>query len=187
MSLRKAAIASVLFSFLSLLAGFANGQVGAPKPGDGSPTQRLEIMRSRLEAMRRSVEGAMSALKTENKEDKTKKDDKDKLDTPLGRLTSLQKEISSTLSEVNNLRGKVDRGEKYEVSDIDQLENTTAELNTRTESTLVETATARANPESSVGKERDIKKKKKFLGIFGGGGNDEYDELIGNVTPGRDR
>ena len=50
-----------------------------------------------------------------------------------------------------------------------------------------ETAEARANPKSAVGTEREIKKKKKFLGIFGGGGNDEFDELIGTVTPGRDR
>ncbi|MGH9820281.1 MAG: outer membrane protein assembly factor BamD, partial [Pyrinomonadaceae bacterium] len=114
-------------------------------------------------------------------------DDKENLDTPLGRLTGLQKEISRALSEVNNIHGKVDRGEKYEMSDIDQVEAIVADLNTRTESTLVETASARANPESNVGKARDIKKKKKFLGIFGGSGNDEYDELIGSVTPGRDR
>jgi outer membrane protein assembly factor BamD len=38
-----------------------------------------------------------------------------------------------------------------------------------------------------VGKAREKKKKKKFLGIFGGGGSDEYEELIGNVSPGRDR
>ena len=187
MSLRKAAIAGALSTCLLLLAAFTNAQVGAQKPGDGSPAQRLEVMRSRLEGMRRSVEGAMSALKTENKEEKAKKDDKESLDTPLGRLNGLHKEISSALSEVNNVRGKVDRGEKYEISDIDQLEGTTADLNTRTEATLVETASARANPESSVGKSRDVKKKKKFLGIFGGSGNDEYDELIGNVTPGRDR
>lgn len=187
MSLRKAAIALLSLSLFSFLAVFADAQVGAPKPGDGSPTQRLDVMRSRLEAMRRSVEGAASALKIENKDDKTKKDDKEKLDTPLGRLNGLEKEISSTLSEVNNLHGKVDRSEKYEASDIDQVEATVTELNSRTEALLVETATARANPESNVGKARDIKKKKKFLGIFGGGGNDEYDELIGNVTPGRDR
>jgi hypothetical protein len=62
-----------------------------------------------------------------------------------------------------------------------------ADIQTRTDAVLVETASARANPESNVGKPRDIKKKKKFLGIFGGSGNDEYDELIGNITPGRDR
>ena len=176
----------VLFSFSLLLVGGAV-VFGQAKPGDGSPSQRLEVMRSRLEGMRRSVSGAASAFKIENKEDKTKKDDKDKLDTPLGRLTGLEKEISGLQSEVNNLRGKVDRGEKYEISDITQLESSVADIQTRTDAVLVETASARANPESNVGKPRDIKKKKKFLGIFGGSGNDEYDELIGNITPGRDR
>jgi hypothetical protein len=103
----------VLFSF-SLLLVYGAVVYGQAKPGDGSPSQRLEVMRSRLEGMRRSVSGAASAFKIENKEDKTKKDDKEKLDTPLGRLTGLEKEISSLQSEVNNLRGKVDRGEKYE-------------------------------------------------------------------------
>lgn len=173
-----------LFALLLITGVGVNGQ---GKPGDGSPSQRLDVMRSRLEAMRRSVNGAASALKVENKDDKSKKDDKVKLDTPLGRLTGLEKEISSLQSEVNNLRGKVDRGEKYEISDITQLEASVADIQSRTDAVLVETASARANPESNVGKPRDIKKKKKFLGIFGGGGNDEYDELIGSVTPGRDR
>jgi len=182
----KNALALVLVCFV-LFAGGGTA-FGQTKPAnDGSPAQRLDILRSRLEAMRRSVNGAASALKVENKDDKTKKDDKEKLDTPLGRLTGLEKEISGLLSEVNNLHGKVDRGEKYEVSDIAQLETGTADLQSRTDKVLVDTASARANPETSVGKPRDIKKKKKFLGIFGGGGNDEYDELIGNVSPGRDR
>ena len=163
MSLKKAAIGAALFTCLLILPAFTNAQVGAPKPGDGSPSQRLDVMRSRLEGMRRSVEGAMSALKTEGKEEKTKKDDKESLETPLGRLNSLHKEIASALSEVNNLHGKIDRAEKYEISDIDQLEVTTADLNTRTEATLVETASARANPESNVGKLRDVKKKRPAM------------------------
>jgi len=177
----------VFFLLFALLVAGGVTVYGQAKPGDGSPVQRLDVLRSRLEAMRRSVNGAASALKIENKDEKDKKNDKEKLDTPLGRLTGLEKEISSLLSEVNNIHGKVDRGEKYEISDIAQLEASVADLQSRTDAVLVETASARANPESNVGKPRDIKKKKKFLGIFGGGGNDEYDELIGNVTPGRDR
>src|SRR5512141_2942538 len=73
------------------------------------------------------------------------------------------------------------------MSDLNQLENSVSEFLSRADAVLVETASARANPESSVGKPRETKKKKKSLGIFGGGGSDEYDELIGNVTPGRDR
>ena len=176
------------FILAFILAAGCTAISGQGKPAnDGSPVQRLDILKSRLDAMRRSVNGAASALKVENKDDKTKKDDKEKLDTPLGRLAGLEKEISGLQSEVNNLHGKADRGEKYEVSDIAQLEAGVADLQSRTDAVLVDTASARANPESNVGKARDIKKKKKFLGIFGGGGNDEYDELIGNVTPGRDR
>ncbi|MEP6849296.1 MAG: outer membrane protein assembly factor BamD [Acidobacteriota bacterium] len=176
-----------LLVFFLLLAIGSSVAFGQSKPGDGSPAQRLDVLRSRLEGMRRSVNGAASALKIENKDDKNKKDDKEKLDTPLGRLTGLEKEISSLISEVNNIHGKVDRGEKYETADIAQLESGVADLQSRTDAVLVDTAGARANPESNVGKSRDIKKKKKFLGIFGGGGNDEFDELIGSVTPGRDR
>ena len=62
-----------------------------------------------------------------------------------------------------------------------------ADVQNRADALLMETATARANPVSNVGKPRELKKKKKFLGIFGGGGSDEYEELIGTVTPGRDR
>ena len=66
------------------------------------------------------------------------------------------------LSEVNNLRGKVDRAEKYETSDIDSVEERVADYLSRVDKILVETASSRANPTSDVGKERKIKKKKKL-------------------------
>jgi len=178
----KRVIAVVLSVFALAVSSFGQG-----KTGDGSPLQRLDVMGSKLDAMRRSVNGAMSALKTEDKADKTKKDDKSQLDTPLTRLQAMEKEIVRTQSDVNNLRGKVDRGEKYDAADVTQLETAVTDLQSRSDKVLVETASARANPESSVGKPREIQKKKKFLGIFGGGGNDKYYELIGTVTPGRDR
>ena len=90
-------------------------------------------------------------------------------------------------SDVNNLRGKVDRSEKYDSADVDQAETSVNELGLRVDNALSETAQKRATSTSNVGKSREVKKKGKFLGIFGGGGNDEYDELIGNITPGRDR
>ncbi len=155
--------------------------------GDGTITQRLDVMRSKLETMRRSLNSAVSVLKEENSGDKTKKDDKSKLDTPLGRLRGLEKEVSNLQSEVNSLRGKIDRSEKYEASEVDQVEEAVSAINSRVDAGLTETAAARANPESNVGKAREVKKKKKFLGIFGGGEKDEFDELIGEVTPGRDR
>ncbi len=175
-------ISLFLATFCLTAASFA--QV---KPGDGSPSQRLEVMKQKLETIRRSANSSASVLKEEGKGDKTAKDDKTKIDTPIARLRSIEKEASGFQSDVNSLRGKVDRSEKYEASDIDQIEAAVGDLQTRADAVLVETAAARANPESNVGKAREIKKKKKFLGIFGGGGNDEYEELIGGVTPGRDR
>ncbi len=156
-----------------------------PVLAQNTPLQRLEIMRQKTETMRRSLDSAMSVLKDDSKD--KKKDNKSELETPLSRLKSLEKETSSVQSEINNLRGKVDRSEKYEISDVDQLETSVSELQTRVDNTLLETASARANPESDVGKPREKKKKGKFLWVFGGGGNDEYEDLIGNITPGRDK
>ncbi|MEP6903513.1 MAG: outer membrane protein assembly factor BamD, partial [Actinomycetota bacterium] len=172
---------------LILVLSFAFSVSAQTKKGEGTAVQRLDIMSSKLETMRRSLQSTISVLKDENKEDKTKKDDKDKTDTPLGRLRGLEKETSTLQSDVNSLRGKVDRSEKYEISDVDQAEERVGELQTRVDKSLLETASNRANPKSTVGDKREIKKKKKFLGIFGGGGNDEYDELIGGFVPGRDR
>lgn len=173
----------LLAGLLGLVSSFAFAQV---KPGDGSPSTRLEVMKQKLETIRRSATSSASVLKEEAKDDKAK-EDKTNLDTPINRLRSIEKEASQLQSEVNSLRGKVDRSEKYEASEIDQLEASVADLQTRADAVLVQTAAARANPESNVGKPREKKKKGKFLGIFGGGGPDEYEELIGGVTPGRDR
>lgn len=178
------------FSFLALLAAsliLTPNAAAQAKPGDGTPGQRLEVMRQKLETMRRSLNSSASVLKDENKDDPSKKDDKDKPDSPLGRLLGLEKDVSRLSSEVNSLRGKVDRSEKFEMSEIDNLEQAVAEMLTRVDAAQLETANARAATDSPVGKPREVKKKKKFLGIFGGGGDDEYDELIGSVSPGRDR
>lgn len=159
--------------------------VGAQaKPGDGTASQRLEVMRQKLETVKRSAASSISVLRDEGDGDKEAKENPE---SPLNRLRAVEKEASSLQSEANSLKGKIDRSEKYEAADIDQLEERVKDLQRRADAVLVETAKARANPESNVGKPREIKKKKKFLGIFGGGGDDEYDELIGSVTPGRDR
>ena len=181
---KNKAIVLSLFLLLSFVApAWAQQQKNETQ---GSIAQRLEVMRQKLETMRRSLGSAASVLKEDNKEDKSKKDDKSKLETPLGRLRGLEKEATSLQSEVNTLRGKADRSEKYEASEVDGLEASVNELQIRTDTALTETASLRANPASPEGTAREIKKKKKFLGIFGGG-TDEYEELIGNVTPGRDR
>ena len=69
---------------------------------------------------------------------------------------------------------------------LDQLETQVAELNTRVESGLQATASARAGASASAAPAKK-KKKGKFLGIFGGGDNDKYEDLTGTVAPGRDR
>lgn len=176
-------------AFISLLlaaAFFSAAGYAQVKPGDGSPAQRIQVIKQKLETIRRSAASSASVLKEESKDYKAAKEDKTKLDTPISRLRSIEKESSALQSDANSLSGKLDRSEKYEASEIDQLEASVADLQTRADAVLVETAAARANPESDVGKARDIKKKKKFLGIFGGG-KDEFEELIGGVTPGRDR
>lgn len=177
----------IILGFLFVL-NFAAATLTAQqnKNNDGSPSQRLEVMRQRLDSLKRSVSGAVSAFKDDEKGNKSKDGDKSALETPVGRLKGLEKEASRLQSDVTNLRGKVDRAEKYEISEIEQLEIGVTDLQSRVERTLTETASARATVESDVGKEREVKKKKKFLGIFGGG-TDEYEVLIGTVTPGRDK
>ncbi len=85
---------------------------GLGQQNNNTPSQRLDIMRQKLETMRRSLSSAASVLKDDTKDDKSKKDDKNSLETPLGRLKSLEKETSNLQSEVNTTRGKVDRSEK---------------------------------------------------------------------------
>lgn len=176
------------FFVLIVLLSFSGIIFGQAKPGDGTASQRLRVMDQKLETMRRSLSGAASAIKDDNKDDKTKKTDKENLDTPLGRLTSLGKDVAGLQSDVTKLRGKIDRSEKFEAGEIDTLEQAVAEIQARVDKALTETASARANPDSPVGTPRETPKKKKLFGIFGrSSGNDEYDKLIGTVTPGRDR
>ncbi len=180
--IRRAIFLSIVVILASTALGF--GQV---KPNDGTDQQRLLVMTDKLERMRRSLKSAISVLKDENKSDKSKKDDEKRLETPLGRLVALDKDGSRIQSDVNSLRGKLDRNDKYEASDVDTLEQLVGEYQTRVDTAQLETAAARANPVSTIGQPREKKKKKKFLGIFGGGGSDEYEDLLGSVQVGRDR
>jgi outer membrane assembly lipoprotein YfiO len=170
----------------SLLCGLAILGYSQSKNGEGTIGQRLEVMSQKLETMRRSLKSAISVMEQESA-DVSKKGDKENADSPHARLSALEKEAAHLQSEVSNLRGKVDRSEKYEAADVDQAEQSVGDLQSRVDKAETETASARAKVDTPVGKPRDVKKKGKFLGIFGGSGNDEYDELIGNVSPGRDR
>ncbi|MDM7921122.1 MAG: outer membrane protein assembly factor BamD, partial [Pyrinomonadaceae bacterium] len=121
-------------------------------------------------------------------EDKASKEEQNNPDSPIARLRLIEKDASRLQSDANSLRNRLDRSEKYEMADIEQLETAVSELQTRADTVLVETAGARANADPNAAAKREPKKKKKFLGIFGGGGGqDEYDELIGSVAAGRDR
>ncbi len=164
-------------AFILLATGLVFSQA---KPGDGTPSQRLDVMGQKLSTMRRSLSSAISVLKTEG-------DKKNEKEGPVPRLQGLDKEVGRLISEVNSLRNKSDRSEKVEPGEVDTLEQAVSELQARVDGALQETASARATPTTPVGKTREKKKKGKFLGVFGGGGNDEYEDLIGNVSPGRDR
>src|SRR4051812_43680473 len=160
----------------------------AQATGEGTPTQRLEILRSKLESMRRSLDSALASM---NAKDTGDKGDKRDAEDPRNRLRGLQKEVSSVSKDVDDLRAKVDRADKFDPRDIDKLETSVTDLNTRVQAGLSATAGARnmSINTASTGKSSNNKKKKgRFLGIFGGGGdNDKYAELTDTVAPGRDR
>ena len=145
-------------------------------------------MRSRLDAMRRTLNSAIAAINAKDNGSKqaTTADD------PAARLRGLEKEAGSILSEVNNLRGKQDRAERYEFTDLDKLDASIADLNERVEAGLRDTASARREtPASGTANAASAPKKKKpgFIGRLLGRGddNDKYAELVGTVAPGRDR
>lgn len=161
------------------VAAFAQGA------GEGSPAQRMEVMRSKLESMRRSLNSAVASMNS--KESGDKKDAKANADDPATRLRGLEQEVSSMLTEVNDLRAKYDRAERVESGDLTKLETSVTDLSTRVQSGLQATANAR-NSSGNVASTEKKKKKGKFLGLFGGGGGDDkYADLTDEVAPGRDR
>jgi uncharacterized protein HemX len=92
------------FLFFSvLLLGNAFVSFGQNTGNDGSPQQRLEVMRQKLETIRKSASSAASVLE---KEEKTSKEDKKNADTPVGRLRSIEKDAARLLSDVNEIRGR---------------------------------------------------------------------------------
>ena len=150
-----------------------------------SNVQRMDIMRSKLEAMRRSLESAISGITAKDTGQKTKN-----VDDPRERLRGLSKEVGSVLSDVNDLHGKEDRAEKYDSSKLDSLEASVAELNTRVEAALTQTASARTagDQTSPTYQPKPEKGHRRMLGLLPGKNkNDKYTELTGSVAPGRDR
>src|SRR5258708_16906216 len=99
-------------------------------------------MRSKLDAMRKALASAISAIPAKEA-DKTKPvDQSSEPEDPRTRLVSLQKEVASVLSEVNDLSAKEDHAEKYDRSRIDSLETTVTEVGGRVQAGLGATASA---------------------------------------------
>jgi outer membrane protein assembly factor BamD len=140
-------------------------------------------MDSKLDLMRRSLSSAVKAMESKTAD----KDKKANADDPVVRLKSLQKEVSSLISEANDIRSKNDKAEKFDATALDRLEASVSELNTRVESGLQETAGARNAVASTASSNKKKKKKGKLFGLLGGGDDDKYAELTGNAVAGRDR
>jgi outer membrane protein assembly factor BamD len=171
-------INSRTFSLLALCAILLCGSIGVARAQtEGSPAQRLEVMRSKLDSMRRSLNSAVAAMNAKDKGDKASADD------PRTRLRGLEQEVNSVLSEVNDLRGKQERAERIDTTQLDKLETSVNDLNTRVQAGLQATAGERSASATTPKK----KKKGKLFGLFGGGDNEELEELTGTVAPGRDR
>jgi outer membrane protein assembly factor BamD len=168
---------------ISTSTAFSQGNKSQTQSGL-SNVQRMDVMRSKLDAMRRSLENAIAAVNAKESTDKTRNPD-----DPRERLRGLVKEIGSVSSELNDLRGKEDRAEKYDASKLDGLEASVADLNTRVEAGLQATAGARTAGDqiSSTYQPKPQKGKRRLLGLLPGKSNDKYAELTGSVAPGRDR
>lgn len=175
-------ITVIALTIASSIAAFAQGNKTQTQSGL-SNVQRMDVMRSKLETMRRSLDSAISSINAKDANDKTKNPD-----DPRERLRGLAKEVSSVLSEVNDLHAKEERSEKYDASKLDPLETSVADLNTRVESGLQSTAGARTGDQiSSDYQQKPQKGKRRLFGLLPGKSNDKYTELTGSVAPGRDR
>ena len=163
------------------VAGFAQKTGGQTEL---STNQRLDVLASKLDLMRRSLSSAVNGMADTTKDSKDKKAN---ADDPVVRLKGLEKEASSLMSEVNDIRSKNDKGEKFDPTSVDRLEASVAELNTRVETGLQETASARKVTPTTAASNNKKKKKGHFFGLFGGGGEDKYADLTGTVAAGRDR
>src|SRR5213080_3449299 len=188
--LRRGLIYMMLVAVALGASGTLTGHAFAQRPTTGqsqsglSNGQRMDVMRSRLEAMRRSLESGVAALNAKDTNDKSKNPD-----DPGTRLRGILKEVSSVQSEVSDLHSKEDKAEKYDPLKLDGLEQSVADLNTRVEAALQATASARTSGDqiSSNYKPKPQKGKRRMFGILPGKSQDKYTELTGSVAPGRDR
>ena len=173
----------ILALFCAALLGLSQIAFGQQRTGgqtELSTAQRLDVMSSKLDLMRRSLNSALGAMPAQDKDKKPNADD------PVVRLKGLEKEVSSLTSEVNNLKSKNDKAEKFDPADVDRLEQSVAELSTRVDAGLQQTASARTGSAATSSTSKGKKKKGKLFGLLGGG-EDKYAELTGAAVAGRDR
>lgn len=183
-SLRAIVVTAALISttLAQPIASFAQAQGQGQGQSDLSSLQRLNVMRSKLEAIRRSLTSAIAAMNSGDSGDKQKNPD-----DPRERLRGLDKEVGGLLSDVNDLHQKEDKAEKYDTSRLGGLEASVAELNTRVDAALQQTAGARSGDTASSYQPKKQKGKRRLFGLLPGKSGDKYDELTGSVAPGRDR
>jgi outer membrane protein assembly factor BamD len=151
-----------------------------------SAMQRIDVMRSKLETLRRTLNSALAGLNAKDKGDAATADD------PRARLGGLEKEAGKLLGEVEDVRGKQERADRYDPTTLDKLEAAVTDMDNRVQVAMRETASERRQaPVADTGASKSKKKGGGgFLGlgkIFGRGGDDKYDDLVGTVAPGRDR
>jgi outer membrane protein assembly factor BamD len=198
-SLKVALMCATLLTGLAPAGSVARAQQksqqGSAARGDGTPSQRVDVMRSRLDNLRRSLNSALAALNAGGEAEKKDKDKEKKAsDDAASRLRGLEREASQLSGDVVDIGAKIDRSEKYDTSQLDRLEGSVADLNDRAQKALQETAGERRVAAAGAPAAPKSKKKKGgsgFLGLgrlFGHGDDeDKYAELMSGAKPGRDR
>lgn len=185
MRLRPITLSLLAVVLLLGVFGFTSAQNNRTQ-SDLSSVQRLDIMRSKLEALKRSLGRGIAGI-PQKAQDKNAKVD---VDDPRVRLQGLDKEVSSVLSEVNDLHAKQDRSERYDTTKLDTLEAAVTEIDGRVQAGLQATAGARTGDASTAAGSGSKSKKKGGFRLWpfgGGGGGNDYEELTSTVAPGRDR
>jgi outer membrane protein assembly factor BamD len=181
MNSRFSAHLVICATLILALCGVVSAQRGSTQ-SELPALQRLDVMKSKLESMRRSLGSAISSMGSQGEKDKKNPDD------PRERLRGLDKEVGAILSEVNDIHGKQERSERYDQTVLDRLETSVTDINTRVQAGLQATASARTTPVAGGTAPAKKKKKGRLFGLLGGGGEDDkYEELTGTVAPGRDR
>src|SRR3712207_3433820 len=113
----------------ALLAGAAAAGAfkagGSPQQAQLTAHQRGGGMRSKLDVIRRTLNSAIAGLNAKEKGTEATGDD------PRARLGGLEKEAGKLLSEIADFRGKQERAERYDQSELDKLEAAVADLEPR--------------------------------------------------------